>query len=107
MYKRLYPNESVKYLGVKINTNLSWQHHFNDFSIIAWSQDCSTIQLILILQKKAVRIINFQPKNSYTKPLFKHKSVLKFQDKICLENILFGSKSLINLSPSVFITLLT
>ena len=25
--KRLYPTESVKYLGVKIDGNLSWQYH--------------------------------------------------------------------------------
>ena len=31
--KRLYPNESVKYLGVKIDTNLTWQHHVNDLFI--------------------------------------------------------------------------
>ena len=31
--KRLHPTESVKYLGVKIDTNLSWQYHFNDLSI--------------------------------------------------------------------------
>ena len=31
--KRLYPTESVKYLGVKINTNLSWQYHIHDLSI--------------------------------------------------------------------------
>ena len=31
--KRLYPTESVKYLGVKIDANLSWQHHVNDLSI--------------------------------------------------------------------------
>ena len=30
--KRLYPTESVKYLGVKIDTNLSWQYHVNDLS---------------------------------------------------------------------------
>ena len=28
--KRLYPNESVKYQGVKIDSNLSWQYHVND-----------------------------------------------------------------------------
>ena len=32
-YKRLYPTESVKYLGVKIDANLTWQHHINDLSI--------------------------------------------------------------------------
>ena len=31
--KRLYPTESVKYLGVKIDTNLTWQHHVNNLSI--------------------------------------------------------------------------
>ena len=31
--KRLYPNESVKYLVVKIHTNLNWKYHVNDLSI--------------------------------------------------------------------------
>ena len=30
--KRLYPTKSVKYLGVKIDTNLSWQYNVNDLS---------------------------------------------------------------------------
>ena len=139
--KRLYPTESVKYLGVKIDTNLSWQYHVNDLSVklsranallfkmrkyisckilrsiyfaifesylshccLVWAQSCSTIQRIVILQKKAIRIINFQPRNSHTSHLFKQSSILKFQDKICLENILFINKSLSNLSPSVFNT---
>ena len=139
--KRLYPTESVKYLGVKINTNLTWQLHVNDLSIklnranallfkirkcvspkilrsiyfaifdshsyyccLVWAQNFSGIKRILILQKKAVRIINFQPRNSHTSPLFKQNFILKFQDKICLENILFVSKSLNNLPPSIFNT---
>ena len=71
---------------------------------LVWSQNFSTIQRIVILQKKAVRIINFQPRNFHTSPLFKRNSILKFQDKICLENTLFVSKSLNNLSPSFFNT---
>ena len=31
--KILDPTESVKYLGVKIDVNLTWQHHVNDLSI--------------------------------------------------------------------------
>ena len=132
---------SVKYLGVKVNTNRSWQYHVNNLSIklnranavllkmrkyvsfrisrsiyfaifdsylpyccLVWAQNCSTIQHIIILQKKAIRIINLQPRNFHTSSLFKQNSILKFQDKICLENILFVSKSLNNLSPSVFNT---
>ena len=124
--KRLYPTESIKYLGVQIDTNLTWQHHINDLSIkliranallfkirdyvspkilrsvyfaifgfhlsyscLVWAQNFSSIKRILILQKKAVRIINFQLRNSHTSPLFKQNFILKFQDKICLENMLF------------------
>ena len=31
--KRLYPTESVKYLGVKFDTNLNWEYNVNDLSI--------------------------------------------------------------------------
>ena len=31
--KRVYPTKSVKYLGVKIDTKLSWQDHVNDLSV--------------------------------------------------------------------------
>ena len=113
--KRLYPTESLKYLGVKIGANLSWQYHVDDLSIkliranvllsklrkyvslkilrsiyfaifdsylfyccLAWAQNCSTTQRIIILQKKTIRIINFQPRNFHTNPLFKlHFKVLR------------------------------
>ena len=139
--KRLYPTESVKYLGVKIDAYLNWQCHVNDLSVklnrantllfkirkcvspkilrsiyfaifeshlsycsLFWAYNFRTIQQIVILQNNAVRIINFQPKNFHTSPLFKKSSILKFQDKISLENILFVSKSVNNLQQSVFNT---
>ena len=73
------------------------------YCCLAWVQNCSTIQRKIILQRKAIRIINFQPRNFHTSPIFKQNFILKFQDKICLENILFISKSLNNLSPSILI----
>ena len=100
--KRLYPTESIKYLGVKIDASLNWQCQVNDLSVklnspkiltsiyfaifeshlsycsLVWAQNFRAIQQIVILQKKAVRIINFQPKNFYTSPLFKQNSILKF-----------------------------
>ena len=136
--KRLYLTESVKYFGVKIDTNLSWQYHVNNLFIklnranallfkmrkyvslkmlrsiyfaisdsylpyccLVWAQNCSTIQRITILQKNAIKIINFQTRNFHTSSLFKQNSIVKFQDKICFENILFVSKSLNNLSLTV------
>ena len=62
---------------------------------LVWAQNCT---------KKPVRIISFQPRNSHTSLLFKQSSILKFPYKICLENISFVSKSLNNLSTSVFKT---
>ena len=139
--KTLYPTESVKYLGVKIDINLSWQYHVNDlftklnranalifkmrkdfspkmlrsiyfafsdsylsYCCLVWAHNCGTIQRIMILQKKSFTIINFQLTNPHTSPLFIQNFILKFQDKICLEKILFVSKPLNNLITSVFRT---
>ena len=94
--KRPYPTESVKYLGVKIDTIYNWQYQVSDLSIklnrahallfqrrknvclkilrsiyfaifdsylsyccLVWAQNFSSIKRILILQRKAVRTINF------------------------------------------------
>ena len=137
--KRIYPTASVKYLGVKIDQHLTWQHHINDLSVklnranallfkirkfvddkilrsiyfaifesnlnycsLVWAQNYNAINRLVILQKKALRIMNYQPRNSHTSPLFRKAAVLKFKDKTSLENILFISKSINNLLPSLF-----
>ena len=56
----------------------------------------------LCYKKKVLRIINFQPCNSHSSPLFKKRSVLKFSDKVNLESTLFVCKSINNLLPSLF-----
>ena len=93
--KGVYP-KSAKYLGVKIDTNLSWQYHVNDLSVklnranallfkmrkyvsckilrsiyfaifdsylscccLVWAQNCSTIQRIVILQKRVLELLIF------------------------------------------------
>ena len=93
-----------KYVSLKILRSIFFAIFGSNLSYcyLVWAQNFSTIQQILILQKKTVRIINFQPRDFHTSALFKQSSILKFQDKICLENILFVSKSLNNLSPSIF-----
>ena len=92
--KRLCPTESVKYLGVEIDANFSWQYHVNDISVklnrgnavlfkmrkyvkilrpiyfanfdsylsyccLVWVQNCSTIQQIVILQKRLLELLIF------------------------------------------------
>ena len=135
--KRLFPTDSVKYLGV--DGNLSWKSHIDYLSVklsrtnvllfkirnfvnssilrtiyfaifelhlnyccLVWSQNCSAINRLVILQKKALRIINFQPRNSHSSPLFRRSYILKFSDKVTLENTLFVSKAINNLLPSLF-----
>ena len=53
-------------------------------------------------RKKALTIMNYQPPNSHTSLLFRKAAVLKFKDKINLENRLFISKSINNLLPSPY-----
>ena len=69
-----------------------------NYCSLAWAQNYNAINHLVILQKKKLRIMNYQPQNSHNSPL----AVLKFKDKINLENILFISKSINNLSPSLF-----
>ena len=52
-----------------------------------WDQNYNAINRLVILQKKAHRIMNFQPRNSHNSPLFRKTSILKFKDKISIENI--------------------
>ena len=78
-----------------------FESHVNYCSLV-WSQNCHAINQFVVLQKKAFRIINFQPRNSQSSPLFKNSSILKFSDKVNLENTLFVSKSINNLLPSLF-----
>ena len=62
----------------------------------------NAVDYLVILHKTALRIMNFQPLNSHISPLVRKTSVLKFKDKINLENILFISRSINNLLPSLF-----
>ena len=57
---------------------------------------------ILTLQKKAMRIITFQSRNCHWSPLFSKLKLLRFNDKVHLENVLLISKFINSLLPSVF-----
>ena len=57
---------------------------------------------IIILQKKPLRIMNFPSRNSLSSPLFRSNHILKLEDKILIENILFINKSFNNLLPPIF-----
>ena len=137
--KRLYPSQSVRYLGIKIDQNLNWKDHINDIAVklnranallfkirnfvnitflktiyfaifdshinyanLVWAQNSNAMSRILTLQKKAMRIITFQSRNCHSGPLFFKLKLLKFNDKVHLENVLLISKFINSLLPPVF-----
>ena len=142
--KRLYPTDSVKYLGVKIDGKLNWKSHVNatatklnranamlykvrdfvtanilksiyyalfeshtNYACIIWKQNISSINRLYILQKKALRIINFKERNAHSSPLFHYSKIIKIVDKVKIENCLFINKYNNNELPSIFSTWFT
>ena len=51
-----------------------------NYANLIWGQNPSSKSRIITLQKKALRIINNQPRNNYSGPLFKKSNILKFGD---------------------------
>ena len=64
------------------------------YSCIVWAQNINAVNKLIILQKKALRIMNFKDQLFHSSPLFSEKEILKFGDKSTLENILFVNKSI-------------
>ena len=127
--KRWYPTDSVKYIGVKIDSKLNWKSHVHaiatklnwanamllkvrdfvngnilktiyyalfeshiKYACIMWEQNISTINHHYILQKKALRIINFKEHNAHSSPLFHYSKITKIADKVKIEICLFINK---------------
>ena len=63
--KRLYPTESVTYLGVKIDANLTWQHHVNDISIKLNRVNALLFKMRKYVSLKILRSIYFAIFDSY------------------------------------------
>ena len=137
--KRLYPSNSIKYLGIKIDRFLHWHNQVNSiavklnranalllkfrnyvnmktlrniyfaifdshlsYSCIVWAQNINTVGKLIILQKRALRIMNFKDQLFHSSPLFSLNNILKLGNKITSKNILFVSKSINSQVPSIF-----
>ena len=72
------------------------------YSCIVWAQNINTVNRLIILQKKALRIMNFKDQLFHSSPLFSENNILKFTDKTTLQNILFVNKSINRQSPPIF-----
>ena len=76
--------------------------HLNYANLI-WAQNYNAmVRIVMLQQKKAIRIIPFQPRNSHSNPFFQKNNVLKFRYKTIMDNILFISKALNSMLASIF-----
>ena len=64
-----------------------------------WGQNLHALSGIIILKKKA---LNFQSRDSHSSPLFRSSHILKLEDKILIENILFTNTSFNDLLTLIF-----
>ena len=73
------------------------------YGILAWGNACkSVLNRTIILQKRAVRIINRAAYNSHTEPLFKRMKILKLNDQYEYEVALFMYDYVANKLPPSF-----
>ena len=75
--------------------------HINYINLI-WGQNLHAVNRIVILQKKALRIMNFQSRDSHSSPRFKSNHILKLEDKILSKIYFFINNSFNNLLPPIF-----
>ena len=92
------------YINMKILRNIYFaifDSHLS-FSSIIWTQNINTVRRLIILQKRALRIMNFKDQLFHSSSLFPSNNILKLGDKITLENMLFVSKSINRQVRSIF-----
>ena len=63
--KRLYPTKSVKNVGVKIDTNLSWQYHLHKLSIKLNRANAFLFKMRKYVSLKILRSVYFAIFDSY------------------------------------------
>ena len=124
---RLTEAKSVKYLGILIDSNLTWKTHISElckklsrtvgilckirhyvpvnilillyysllysfmiYGIEVWGNTyISYLKPLIILQKKAIRIMTFKDPRSSSEPIFKSLSLLKFIDIVKCQTLRF------------------
>ena len=120
--KRLTWKQQINHVAVKLNKSnamLSKLRHVLDIKTprsvyyaifeshlchasLVWAQNTNPVKRLHLLQKKSLRIMFFQSRNSHTGPLFEVSKILNSFDKTALENCIFISKSLKGLLPFIF-----
>ena len=61
--------------------------------VFLWTQNNNTVSRLIILQLRPLKLISFKDQLFNSRQLVSTKTILKFGDKITLQNIIFSSKS--------------
>ena len=77
-------------------------HSHLSYGCQVWGQIPASISQTTTLQKKAVRLMSFSPVDAPSSPIFKDLNILKLNDLITTNNIIFVHKTLNGMSPSYF-----
>ena len=83
--------------------NFSLIYPFLIYGATIWGNTyVTTLNSLIVLQKKAIRIITFPQYNDHTSPLFRDLNILKILDVIYYLNCIFMFKFHLNMLPSSF-----
>ena len=67
-----------------------------------WGQNPNQIAQTVTLQKKAIRLLNFSHFQAHADPIFKKLNLLKLEDIIKINNIIFTQNTINKKSPTAF-----
>ncbi len=89
--------------SVMINMYYAFIYSIMNYGILLWGNNYkSRLNKIIILQKRAVRIISNSQYLTHTNSLFKNLKILKLQDIVRLEVLKFVYKHKFNKLPHIF-----
>ena len=76
---------------------------FLTYGLIAWGNTyATTLKPVVVLQKKAVRIITFSNRDAHSNPLFSQLGLIKLMDLVTIHTALFMFQYHHNLLPKAF-----
>ena len=83
-----------------INVYYGLFHSHLAYASMIWGQNhTDLINKICVLQNKALRIISFKGPRESSEPLYKSLHILKFDDIIALQNMIFCTKFILGKQP--------
>ena len=89
-------------LDILLSLYYSLFHSHLSYAANVWALNTNATNSVLLLQKKAVRLMTFSKFNSHSLPLFTQLRILPFQDFVKFLNIIFLFNLLNKNLPSPF-----